>query len=1037
MDEIVDRIKDALPPLEMMANPRYPTDKGNTIQGAHPIHGGTSHSDKESSNFTVDKKKEIWRCWAHDTWGDILTFIAMEEGLITCNEANNIGDIFPEVLEVAADRAGVELNLDAKDRKQLKEEKQEREAIYEVHQAAHDYFRQNLTGEVREWITEKYGFDDEIIDEFEIGYAPPDEKGLRKYLEKNSNEYAYSCGLLLKRGNDWVDFFQGRVVFPYFRRDEVVYFIARKTPWTASDEDWNKAKYLKQQVGDTKEHVSDQVENHLYGLDSIRGEDEIIVTEGVTDAISVQAMDFPCLSPVTVRFKEDDIHKVKKRLRGKKAIVINDGDEAGFEGGLDTLKKIENSAMVKLPDGMDLNDWYREKGEKEAFRQLLDEALERDEALALYEDDYRYLFLPALNEIGQQPSRVRAQWDNQAQEYHYRGLFDILEGVNDLKQSLAIFRRTESSHPRAPTGIEQRQRKRVISGVVRRCLQKEGKFLYDPEKHQVFYFHGKSHQVFDISSEEFTSYLYELFGISRETKEGKFALNEIKETGISKGDEVRVQKLWYFDTDDEVLYIHNHKNYYYKLDGNSITKEPNGDEIYFETQSDVRPIKYLEEDERDYPDEILGQIDKWKGKGDVIAQALANRTNFVGKTALSDDEQRLQHLLNIYVFPFGSRLNAKPITCFIGQKGSGKSATMKMLGRFLIKPHFNLASLPNEQDFLVTAMNNPMYFLDNVDTKREWVNDALASIATGVSIKKRELYTDFGQAEAKIDTFLGLNARTPKFRRDDVVDRLLIFYVERFDNFLDEELLYQPLDKHYNTLWSKYMDNLNDVVAEYQNTDITDMSSSHRLVEWVILAKIISRGLGIDQKKVSDMIESMRYERSAFSLQNDSILNAVRRFCEHHVDHQRWYSAGELYDELCDVSEEFEDDYETSKSLSMRLPNVQSELSDLVGLQQRYNKKKGRNEYNFKGGNTIDNNGYEQENKPWKGVKEDNLRDEFLDFVMPPDESINAGDRLTALRDYWEENVDKEEPRFIAEMVDEFSVDEVKEVWDYILGRVD
>jgi len=41
-----------------------------------------------------------------------------------------------------------------------------------------------------------------------------------------------------------VPFFDGRIVFPYWSRGQVVFMIGRRTPWTP-DHEWEKSKYKK------------------------------------------------------------------------------------------------------------------------------------------------------------------------------------------------------------------------------------------------------------------------------------------------------------------------------------------------------------------------------------------------------------------------------------------------------------------------------------------------------------------------------------------------------------------------------------------------------------------------------------------------------------------------------------------------------------------------------------------------------------------------------------------------------------------------
>ena len=106
-----------------------------------------------------------------------------------------------------------------------------------------------------------------------------------------------------------------RIVYPYLNiKNEPVYFIYRLLD---NEPDFReKAKYVK--------HRKEYIEEILFGLNSLNKTDkeELIITEGITDAISVIMCGYPCLSPVTIRFKEDDNNKiVRYSKRFKKSII--------------------------------------------------------------------------------------------------------------------------------------------------------------------------------------------------------------------------------------------------------------------------------------------------------------------------------------------------------------------------------------------------------------------------------------------------------------------------------------------------------------------------------------------------------------------------------------------------------------------------------------------------------------------------------------------------------------------------------------------
>jgi hypothetical protein len=141
-----------------------------------------------------------------------------------------------------------------------------------------------------------------------------------------------------------VPFFDGRIVFPYWSRGHVVFMIGRSTPWTP-DQEWEKSKYKKLAIRNDRNnsHVSPYIRNDvLYNEDVLLARPErVIITEGVTDCISLMEHGFPVVSPVTVQIREADWERLLPKLAGVKTVYIcqdNEISEAGMQGALKTAR---------------------------------------------------------------------------------------------------------------------------------------------------------------------------------------------------------------------------------------------------------------------------------------------------------------------------------------------------------------------------------------------------------------------------------------------------------------------------------------------------------------------------------------------------------------------------------------------------------------------------------------------------------------------------------------------------------------------------
>ena len=67
----------------------------------------------------------------------------------------------------------------------------------------------------------------------------------------------------------------------------------------------------------------------------LHGPERVIITEGVTDCISLMEHGFPVVSPVTVQIREADWERLLPKLAGVKTVYIcqdNEVSEAGMQG---------------------------------------------------------------------------------------------------------------------------------------------------------------------------------------------------------------------------------------------------------------------------------------------------------------------------------------------------------------------------------------------------------------------------------------------------------------------------------------------------------------------------------------------------------------------------------------------------------------------------------------------------------------------------------------------------------------------------------
>jgi len=247
---------------------------------------------------------------------------------------------------------------------------------YQILGAAVEYCHNYLPPHIRTHLNNHYGLTDETIDSQMIGYAA-NQSGLLTHLNGlgYTTEEVVRTGLFREGEYGLYNFFNKRIIFPFWVSGSVVYLIGRYYGWTPET---GKPKYKKLTV-------SDLIKNPIIGDYTLRGADVCFIQEGMTDfLISVQC-GYPSISPVTTTFKHEDVPKLIKILRGiKKVFIVPDAEEndAGIKGAIRTALKLEAAGssprivQIPRPDGVDkvdFTEFIRDHG-KEAFDLIIPEA---------------------------------------------------------------------------------------------------------------------------------------------------------------------------------------------------------------------------------------------------------------------------------------------------------------------------------------------------------------------------------------------------------------------------------------------------------------------------------------------------------------------------------------------------------------------------------------------------------------------------------------------------------------------------------------
>jgi DNA primase len=238
----------------------------------------------------------------------------------------NNGLAFPEAARALAQR----YSIDIPQRHLTSEQKRrmgERESLLKINRQAADYFHQMLmrrpTGQPAMAYLKKRGLSAEIIDRFNLGYAP---KGWINFFSKSGVPLAKveRSGLILpkkdKRG--YYDRFRDRIVFPIFDVNlNVIGFGGRVM-------DDSLPKYL-----NSPETPVYSKSRSLYGLylakDKSRTTDTIYIVEGYLDLLTLHQYGIEnAVASLGTALTADHVRILSRYV--SKLVLVYDSDEAGI-----------------------------------------------------------------------------------------------------------------------------------------------------------------------------------------------------------------------------------------------------------------------------------------------------------------------------------------------------------------------------------------------------------------------------------------------------------------------------------------------------------------------------------------------------------------------------------------------------------------------------------------------------------------------------------------------------------------------------------
>ena len=357
-EEIIERVREAHDIVEVVGRTVPLKKAGSAWKACCPLH------DEDTPSFHVNPQRQIFKCFGCGKGGNVFHWL-MESQQLT----------FPEAVRALAEERGIEVPRTRGPRGPAPDELQRlRLALRAAKRWFQKQLRTEAGGEALRYLHQR-GYDDDAIETFGLGYAPPSWEGLLDTARSGgvSARVLTDAGLAKPRdrGGGHYDVFRHRVMFPIHDwQGRLVTFAGR-----ALDPE-DPAKYI-----NGPETALFKKSRVLFGLDrakqSIHRRGEVLLLEGYTDVLQCHLHGFDhAVAGMGTAFTDTQARLLRRFA--ERIVLLYDGDAAGQTAAERTLETTLAEGLdvrvATLPEGADVDEILLEEG-ADAVQAILDGAL--------------------------------------------------------------------------------------------------------------------------------------------------------------------------------------------------------------------------------------------------------------------------------------------------------------------------------------------------------------------------------------------------------------------------------------------------------------------------------------------------------------------------------------------------------------------------------------------------------------------------------------------------------------------------------------
>ncbi|MEG0453221.1 MAG: DNA primase [Coprobacillus sp.] len=363
----IEQIRQSVDIVDVLGQYLSLEKKGRNYVAICPFH------DDSHPSMSVSTDKQLFMCFVCHTGGNVFTFLQKYLKISYIEAVKKVAEIGRVDLS--------EYQLDVEERPV----NQEHVELYQMHQEAqklYSYYLNTKLGLEAKTYLLKRDFTDELIKEFQIGFAPLEPILHSAFLKLGYQEIdMVKSGLVIESQQNY-DRFNDRIMFPlYNQQGQVIGFSGRIYKPTQSD-----SKYLNSPESDI--FIKGQTLYHYHKCrEAVKQAGFVYLLEGFMDVIAMYKAGIENTVAIMGTALTKGHIQALKRLTSTVHLCL-DGDQAGQAAMSKAARMLEENGMkvkiIILPDSHDPDEIYEIHG-KEGLNEALKKTLSSIEFLMEFE----------------------------------------------------------------------------------------------------------------------------------------------------------------------------------------------------------------------------------------------------------------------------------------------------------------------------------------------------------------------------------------------------------------------------------------------------------------------------------------------------------------------------------------------------------------------------------------------------------------------------------------------------------------------------